>query len=77
MNKPTGPFDEMEMVGRLLTSDASARGYVTFDQILEILPQVENNLNLLEIILEGIQAAGVIVYDSDEEAKKAIASGQI
>ncbi len=76
MKTPKGPFDEMEMVGKLL-SDASARGYITFDQILDILPQVENNLNLLEIILEGIQAAGVIVYDSDEEAKKAIESGDL
>jgi RNA polymerase primary sigma factor len=70
------PFDEMEMVSALL-ADASARGYITYDQILEVLPEIENNLALLELILEEIQSAGVLIYDSDEEAKKALESGDL
>ena len=65
MNYLTGPYDEMELVGALLT-DASARGYITYDQILEVLPEIENNLTLLELILEEVQSAGVLVYESDE-----------
>jgi RNA polymerase primary sigma factor len=76
MSTITRPFDEMEMIGALLTS-ASARGYITYDQILEVLPEIENNLSLLELILEEVQSAGVQVYDSDEEAKQAAASGHL
>ena len=76
MSYLTGPFDEMESVGALLT-DASARGYITYDQILEVLPEIENNLSLLEVILEEVQNAGVLVYESEEEAKKAIDSGDL
>jgi RNA polymerase primary sigma factor len=76
MSYQTGQIDEMELVGALLT-DASARGYITYDQILKVLPQIENNLALLELILEEVQSAGVLVYESDEEAKKAIDSGNL
>ncbi|MGB3713092.1 MAG: sigma-70 family RNA polymerase sigma factor [Candidatus Promineifilaceae bacterium] len=75
MSTLTSPFDEKEMIGTLLTN-ASARGYITYDQILEVLPEIENNLTLLELILEEVQSAGVQVYDSDEEAKQA-ASGHM
>jgi RNA polymerase primary sigma factor len=76
MSYRTGQIDEMELVGALLT-DGSARGYITYDQILEVLPEIENNLPMLELILEEVQSAGVLVYESDEEAKKAIDSGDL
>jgi len=76
MSYKTGQIDKMELVGALLT-DASARGYITYDQILEVLPEIENNLAMLELILEEVQSAGVLVYESDEEAKKAIDSGDL
>jgi len=76
MNHLTGPLKGMELVGALLT-DSSARGYITYDQILEVLPEIENNLTMLELILEKVQSAGVLVYESDEEAKKAIDSGDL
>jgi len=76
MSYQTGQIDKMELVGALLT-DASARGYITYDQILEVLPEIENNLAMLELILEEVQSAGVLVYESDEEAKKAIDSGDL
>ncbi|MGW8318699.1 MAG: sigma-70 family RNA polymerase sigma factor [Candidatus Promineifilaceae bacterium] len=70
MSTLTGPFEEMEIVNALL-ADATEKGYMTYDQILETLPEVENNLPLLETILEEMQAAGVAIYETEEEAEAA------
>ncbi len=67
MSDAIGPFDEMEVV-KLLLAESSERGYVTYDQILETLPEIENNLPLLDNVLEEIQAAGIAVYESADEA---------
>jgi RNA polymerase primary sigma factor len=64
------PFDEMDIVTTLL-ADGTEKGYVTYDQILEALPEVEDNLALLETVLEEIQAAGIAIYESEEEASTA------
>ena len=61
------PFNEMDIVTTLL-ANGTVKGYVTYDQILEALPEVEDNLPLLETVLEAIQAAGIIIYESEEEA---------
>jgi RNA polymerase primary sigma factor len=66
MSAITDPFDEMEIVSTLL-AEATERGYITYDQILEALPEVEKNLALLEIILEEMQGAGVTIYESEDE----------
>jgi RNA polymerase primary sigma factor len=65
----------MEIVNALL-ADASEKGYITYDQILEGLPQVENNLALLEMILEELQAADVAVYETEEDATTAEDTGE-
>jgi RNA polymerase primary sigma factor len=67
MTNITGPFEEMEIVNALL-SDATDKGYITYDQILEALPEVENNLPLLETILEEIQTLGITLYENEEDA---------
>lgn len=69
MSNLTNPFDEMEAVSALL-SDGAELGYITNDQILEAIPEVENNIMLLESILEEIQGAGILVYETKEEAKE-------
>ncbi len=69
MSNLTNPFDEMEAVSALL-SDGAELGYITNDQILEAIPEVENNIILLESILEEIQNAGILVYETKEEAKE-------
>ena len=69
MSNLTNPFDEMEAVSALL-SDGAELGYITNDQILEAIPEVENNILLLESILEEIQSAGILVYETKEEAKE-------
>jgi RNA polymerase primary sigma factor len=75
MSTFTSPFEEMEIVNALL-ADASDKGFITYDQILEGLPQVENNLPLLELILEELQAAEVAVYETEEDATTAEDSGE-
>ncbi|HEX6384846.1 MAG TPA: sigma-70 family RNA polymerase sigma factor, partial [Anaerolineae bacterium] len=62
----TSPFDEMDVVSALL-NEGIEQGYITYDQILEAIPDVEDNLPLLEIILEEAQAAGVPIYESEDD----------
>jgi RNA polymerase primary sigma factor len=69
MSELSSTFDEMEVVNALL-SDAADRGYITYDQILETLPEVENNVMLLDAVMEEAQSAGISIYESEEEAKK-------
>ncbi len=75
MSGYTGPFDEMDIVATLL-ADGSEKGYVTYDQILEAMPEVEDNLPLLETVLEEVQAAGIAIYESEEEALTASDDGE-
>ena len=67
MSAITNHYDEMEIVSTML-AEAADKGYITYDQILEALPEVEDNLMLLETILEEIQSAGVTMYESEEDA---------
>ena len=66
MSELTDPFDEMEVINALI-KDGMEQGYITYDQILEVLPDIEDNLNLLEALLEGAQNAGITVYESEED----------
>jgi RNA polymerase primary sigma factor len=69
MSELANPFDDLEIVSALMV-DAAERGYITFDLILEALPEVENNLPLLESILEELQAADILLYENEEEARE-------
>ena len=66
-NLSTHPFDEVDDTVSVLMADAASKGYITYDQILEVLPEAENNLALLEAIMEEIQNGGIPVYDKDDE----------
>ncbi|MCB9442622.1 MAG: sigma-70 family RNA polymerase sigma factor, partial [Ardenticatenaceae bacterium] len=68
MTKLTTPFDEMDFVSVLL-NEGSEQGYITYDQIMEALPDVEDNLPLLETILEEAQAAGIPIYENEAEVE--------
>ena len=57
-------FNGMDVVHTLL-NDAADRGYLTYDQILEALPEVENNVALLDAVMEEAQAAGITIYESE------------
>jgi RNA polymerase primary sigma factor len=69
MSNLTNPFDEGDIVNALMV-DATERGYITYDQILEALPEVEDNILLLEAILEELQAADIIVYENEDDARE-------
>jgi len=56
----------MDVVHTLL-NDAADRGYLTYDQILEALPEVENNVALLDAVMEEAQAAGITIYESEDD----------
>ena len=71
MSDLSNPFDEMEVVSGLL-SNGLEQGYITYDQILEALPHVENNLALLETILEEAQSMSVLVFENEDEASNAM-----
>ncbi len=66
MSDLANPFDEMEVVNTLL-NEGIDQGYLTYDQILETVPDIEANLPLLETLLEEAQAAGVPIYESEDE----------
>lgn len=67
MSDLANPFDEMEVVPALL-SEAAAKGYLTYDQILEAIPEAENNTDLFEAILDEAQAANIAIYEDDDDA---------
>lgn len=75
MSDLTNPLVDDEVISTLL-NDGLEQGYLTYDQILEALPDIENNLPLLESLLEEAQAVGVTVYETEEDALAAQADGQ-
>ncbi|MEW5987200.1 MAG: sigma-70 family RNA polymerase sigma factor [Chloroflexota bacterium] len=72
MSELSSPFDEMEVVNALM-NDASEKGYITYDMILEALPEVESNLPLLETVIDELQASGIPIYENEEEVNNEIA----
>lgn len=75
MSDLSSTFDEMDIVNALL-SDAAERGYLTYDQILEALPEIENNVGLLDAIMEEAQAVGITIYETEEDAKEHQSDGE-
>ena len=70
MSDLINPLDDMETVNTLI-NEGIEQGYLTYDQILEVLPNVEKNITLLEALLEEAQSAGVIIYETEDDAKNA------
>ena len=58
--------DDTEVINALI-NDGIEQGYLTYDQILEALPNIENNILLLENLLEEAQTAGISVYESEDD----------
>ena len=73
MTKLTTPFDEVDFVSVLL-NEGSEQGYMTYDQIMKVLPDVEDNLPMLETILEEAQAAGIPIYENEDEVEAQLSS---
>ena len=58
-----GGIDEFVKLGK-------QRGFVTEDEILQIIPEVEKNVAELEKLYEKLEQAGVKVVSSDEVIKE-------
>ncbi len=69
MSDLRNPFSEMDVVSVLL-NEGVEQGYLTFDQIMEALPAVEDNIQLLETIIEEAQAAGLPIYETEEAVEE-------
>ncbi|MCB8943177.1 MAG: sigma-70 family RNA polymerase sigma factor [Ardenticatenaceae bacterium] len=65
------PFDEMEVISTLV-NDGIEQGYLIYDQVLAALPNIESNLQLIEALLEELQAAGVPLYETEEDIETEI-----
>jgi len=59
-----------------LLDEAEEQGYITLDEILEALPEAEDNLAQLEDLFAYLYAQGIDVYDSEEEAREGAAAGE-
>ncbi|MCO5203630.1 MAG: sigma-70 family RNA polymerase sigma factor [Anaerolineae bacterium] len=59
--------EEFDVVS-LLLAEAALRGYVTYDKLLEAVPEIETNLLLLDSILEELQSNEIPVFENEEEA---------
>ncbi len=67
MTDPNDPLsDEMEILNALLNEGIEQR-YLTYDQILEALPEIENNITLLETLLEEAQSLGLAIYENEDD----------
>jgi RNA polymerase primary sigma factor len=78
MSERNNPFgNKVDVVGiSVLLNEGAEQGYITYDQILEAWPDIENNLALLEAIMEEAQAANIPLYENEEEANEAIAGDE-
>jgi hypothetical protein len=66
MTDLTNPFEEMEILNLLMT-EASERGFITYDKILEVMPEIESNVPFLETIMEEMQSMGIPIYESEDD----------
>lgn len=66
MSENTTSLAEMDMVKSLL-AEASGRGYLTYDQILKVIPGVESNLSLLDSIIEEAQEQRITLIENESE----------
>ena len=67
---------EVEKVSLLLT-ESEVKGYLTYDQILETIPDLEDNLPLLDSIIEQLQSASIPIYDNEHDVAHAPRASRI
>ncbi|RMF28384.1 MAG: sigma-70 family RNA polymerase sigma factor [Chloroflexi bacterium] len=71
-----GRFDDTPKVTEyldILLNQAESQGYLTYDDILSLLPEVEEDLETLAALLEDLDAAGIPVLTDESEVKSRLA----
>ena len=51
-----------------LLDGAKARGFITNDKILSVIPEVESNLVLLDVVLEDLQSNEIPIFENEVDA---------
>jgi RNA polymerase primary sigma factor len=52
-----------------LLDEAQERGYLTVEMIIDLFPEVEDDLPQLEVLLARLHEQGIEIYDSQEDAE--------
>ena len=68
MSENATSINQIDMVKSLML-EASGQGYLTYDRILEVLPQVENDLSLLDTVIETAQESNITLIEDESELK--------
>jgi len=74
-NSPTGKDDDAPLIDlneatvKKLIAKAKKRGYVTYDELNEALPQDQMNSEQIEDVMSAISEMGVNIVESDEDAE--------
>jgi archaellum component FlaC len=73
MEEPT-KLENTEQADALaeLLQRASAQGYITYDEILETLPEVEERLDVLEDLFSRLREMDIPVQDQVDEVEEEI-----
>ena len=67
MSNLANPFDEMDLVNKLI-NDALERGFISYENIRQVLPNFEEHISFLDTLYEECDVAGIPIYtDEDEE----------
>jgi len=67
--------DELLTIGEalaLVLQAAADQGYITYEDILTLVPDVEERLDLLEEIFSQLQARDIPLYETEEDALRAL-----
>ncbi len=60
------PFEEMDVISTLL-SNGNEQGYLTYDQIIEKIPEIERKMPVFEFLMEEAKKAGIPIYASADD----------
>ncbi len=68
MTDMINPIEETSGLQELL-ANASEQGFVTFAQIIEAVPAVEQDVDILDVIVEEVQENGLVFVENAEDYK--------
>ncbi len=69
----TAPDDQDQAIRKLVDLGRD-HGYVTYEDITRVLPEAEDDLDLVDELFAALTAAGVVVVDQEEETDREQAS---